>query len=393
MSTNILAIANALSDHDLIARLDVLATKEREASVQLVAHLAALDSRPAVYAALGFGSLFSYCTQALRLSEDAACNRIDAARACRRFPLILDLLASGALTLTSVRLLARHLTPENHEAVLARARHKGRREIEALVAELAPRPDVPSSVRRLPTLTVSSPVLPTASVAGLLSSQSLVTGTAPSSTGWASSVAPGTSAAVLPLARPMVQATAPQRYRIQLTIGQETHDTLRRLQALLRREVPDGDSAVIFDRALRLLLEKVEKAKLGAVKKPRQPVIRPAADSGAGNATSGLPSRHVPEGVKRAVWQRDGGRCAFVSATGRRCSETTFLELHHRYPYAMRGPATADNIALHCRRHNVFEAERIFGPYRVAAERKPWDGWDRSGIPARDGPGPVESDP
>src|SRR3989442_11124095 len=92
MNTNILVTASALSDQDL--------------------HLAALDTRKMLYAAQGYGSLFSYCTQALRLSEDAACNRIEAARACRRFPLILELLASGSLTLTSVRLLARHLTAD-----------------------------------------------------------------------------------------------------------------------------------------------------------------------------------------------------------------------------------------------------------------------------------------
>jgi len=128
----------------------VLAGKEREASVELVAHLAALDSRPALYAAQGYGSLFTYCTQALRLSEDAACNRIEAARACRRFPQILELLASGSLTLTSVRLLGRHLTAENHQTVVAKAKNGSRHEIEALVAELAPRPDLPSAVRKLP---------------------------------------------------------------------------------------------------------------------------------------------------------------------------------------------------------------------------------------------------
>jgi hypothetical protein len=95
MNSNILLTASALSDQDLLARLEVLAGKEREASVELVAHLAVLDSRPALFAAQGYGSLFSYCTQALRLSEDAACNRIEAARACRLFPLILELLASG----------------------------------------------------------------------------------------------------------------------------------------------------------------------------------------------------------------------------------------------------------------------------------------------------------
>src|SRR5260221_3745611 len=140
MKTNILITASALSDQDLLAHLELLAGKERESSVELVAHLAALDSRPALFAAQGYGSLFSYCTDALRLSEDAACNRIDAARACRRFPLILELLASGSLTLTSFRLLGKHLTAENHESELAKASHACRREVDDRSAELAPRP-------------------------------------------------------------------------------------------------------------------------------------------------------------------------------------------------------------------------------------------------------------
>src|SRR5207249_8023246 len=130
MKKNILATAAGLSDQDLLARLKLLAEREREATVDLLAHLATLDSRPAAYAARGYGSLFSYCTHALRLSEDAACNRIEVARACRRFPVMLDLLASGEVSLTAVRLLGRHLTPENHQAVLARASGCSRPQIE-----------------------------------------------------------------------------------------------------------------------------------------------------------------------------------------------------------------------------------------------------------------------
>src|SRR6185503_17355023 len=159
--TNILALASGLSDHDLLTRLLALAGKEREATVELVAHLAALDSRPSVYAAKGYGSLFTYCVEGLRLSEDATCNRIYAARACRRFPKILEALAAGEMSLTSVRMLSPHLTDENWQTVLARAGGRSRRDIEALVAELAPRPDVPSSVRKLPNI---APAVPTAPV-------------------------------------------------------------------------------------------------------------------------------------------------------------------------------------------------------------------------------------
>src|SRR3989449_8716944 len=205
MRRNPLATAAALPDQALLTHLGVLAGREREASVELVAHLAALDTRPAAYAARGYGSLFSYCTGALRLSEDAACNRIEAARACRRFPVILDRLASGEMTLTSVRLLGRHLTPENHQAVLARASRRSRPEIEALVAELAPRPDVPTSVRRLPTFTSTppSPAAPAQAALGVASEP-------------ARPVAPP-SAAFVPTPRPVVQPTAPERYRVQFT--------------------------------------------------------------------------------------------------------------------------------------------------------------------------------
>jgi hypothetical protein len=160
--------------------------------------------------------------------------------------------------------------------------------------------------------------------------------------------------------RPIVQAWAPERYRVQFTIGAETHEKLRRLQALLRREIPDGDPGAIVDRALTVLLEKVEKTKLGAAARPRpdQP-IRPAADK-VHKPT--VRSRHVPQEVKRAVWRRDAGQCAFVSPAARRCTERTFLEFHHIQAYALEGPATVANISLRCWRHNQYEAELIFGP-------------------------------
>jgi len=146
-----------------------------------------------------------------------------------------------------------------------------------------------------------------------------------------------------PAPRPIVQALAPERYRVQFTIGQETQEKLRRLQ-LLRREIPDGDAGVIFDRAISLLLAKVEREKLGKAARPRsQRVIRPGTDSDAAEGV--LSPRDPPNAVKRAVWARDGGRCAYVSRPGRRCEERTFLEFHHRLPHVKRGEATVDNIA------------------------------------------------
>jgi hypothetical protein len=241
-----------------------------------------------------------------------------------------------------------HLTPENHEAVLARARSRSRREIEALVAELAPRPDLPSSVRKLQRVPAPTPLSATASP---------VTGMKATAEAASESALPISSPAT-PARRPIIETTSPERYRVQFTIGKESHDKLRRVQALLRREIPDGDPSVIFDRAIALLLERVEKEKLGATTNPR--AIRPGTDTQVSGSRP--TSRHTPSYIKRSAWQHDGGQCAFVSKDGRRCTERAFLEFHHVRPYALGGPTSVENISLRCRRHNQYEAELVFGP-------------------------------
>jgi hypothetical protein len=404
MDTKMLDTAKALSDGDLLARIPVLAAHERGATAQLVAHLAALRLRPSLYAAQGYGSLFAYCRRALRLSEDAAANRIHAARACLKFPLILDLLASGELSLSAVRMLRPYLTMENHERVLDRARNARRVDIERLVAELAPRPDVPSTVRKLPvtrTEPSSAPVMVSAQAplpGGLVTSSSTLGSAEREGSTWDSMAAQSdacpaevdptcpiesdVSRAWLGLVprpasvqRPVVQPLSPERYRVQFTIGQDAYDLLRRVQTLLRRDIPDGDTGAIFERALGLLHREVEAARFG--RRPGGPRaygsrIRPGADPAAPsrpnarrvsspNDARGGHSRYVPKAVKQAVWFRDRGQCAFVSASGLRCVESEFLELHHIQPYALHGPTTVGNLALRCRRHNQYEGELVFG--------------------------------
>src|SRR6266542_6614906 len=138
-----------LADRDLIAEVKRLAQAERSSTAALVASLAEMDARR-LYLGEGCASLFVYCTQVLHLSEHAAYGRIEAARAVRRFPTILNRLAAGRLTLTSVCLLARVLTEDNHVELLDAACNKSKRDVELLVARARPEPAVPPSVRKLP---------------------------------------------------------------------------------------------------------------------------------------------------------------------------------------------------------------------------------------------------
>jgi len=190
----------------------------------------------------------------------------------------------------------------------------------------------------------------------------------------AAAVAPVNSDKV---AKPAIVAPlSPDRYKLQLTMSKETHDKLRRVQDLMRPTNPNGDPAVIFDRAITMLLNTLEKAKVGATDRPRRSA--PAA-SGKSQA-SGKPekSRHIPAAVKRAVWRRDAGRCAFVGDAGR-CTETGCLEYHHVVPFAEGGTAVVSNIELRCRAHNAHEAERWFGPLLAREEQSVYAGFTGSG--------------
>src|SRR5687767_2590618 len=188
-----------LTDDQLVAEVHSLVARERHATARLVASLAELETR-GLHLADGCSSLFTYCTQRLHLSEAEAYSRISAARAGRKWPLVLELLADGSITLTTVNLLAAHLTSDNHRTLLDAARHKGRREVEQQVAELRPLPEVRSTVRQLP---------------------------APKQ--------------VLNTDRKGAERSTPAS-----VVAAETHDKLRRVQDLMRHTVADGDPAVIF---------------------------------------------------------------------------------------------------------------------------------------------------
>ncbi len=155
---------------------------------------------------------------------------------------------------------------------------------------------------------------------------------------------------------------APERYRIQLTVSRETHDRFLRAQALLRHALPSGDAAEIFDRALKLLVEDLERTKAAQVTHPR---LSPQGDG---------TSRQIPASVRREVWRRDDGRCGFVGPHGR-CRETSMLEFHHVQPFAAGGLATVENIELRCRAHNAYEASLFFGSGVGAISREVAPNW------------------
>ena len=331
-----------MSNQELLTATSQAAGAERRATAELLALLAEVDTRQ-LYLGEGCSSLFTHCTRVLHFSEHAAYHRIETARAARFFPIILQLVADGSVTTTTVALLRPHLTPDNHAALLTDARHRTKREVEHQIACLAPRPDAPAIVRRIPRDSALETIRTTNAPGPIPVS---------ADPGTASVARPSMSPARVPEPRPTVESLSSDRYLLRVTLTAAAHADLRRAQDFLRHEIPGGNPATIIEKGLALLVDQLERQKVAKVARPR-PESRKISRS----------SRHIPAEVRRQVWARDEGRCAFAGAHGR-CRETGRLEFHHLMPFARGGPATVANIALRCRAHNSYESEQLFGVWQ-----------------------------
>jgi 5-methylcytosine-specific restriction endonuclease McrA len=120
-----------------------------------------------------------------------------------------------------------------------------------------------------------------------------------------------------------------------------------------------SDLAAVIEQAVNEKLERLE-ARRFAKTKPRK---------GLAKADSSASSRHIPAPVRRAVYERDGGRCRYVNKKGHRCGERSRLEYHHRRPFGLGGDRSSENICLMCQAHNQYLAECDYGRAAMAAAR------------------------
>jgi hypothetical protein len=211
--------------------------------------------------------------------------------------------------------------------VLEEASGKTKREVQIQVAARAPRPFTPPAAHKLPdgaSLPFSAPA----------------------------STSPPPSAPQ-PKPRLVVIPLSADSFEVRFEVSTATLDKLRKMQDLMRHAIRDGDPGEIVDRALTLLLKEVEQKRCGKTDRPRP--SRPAKPG----------SDYIPADINRAVWKRDGGRCAFIGKTGRRCNETSCVQEHHVIPRAKGGPTTVENLQLRCAAHNRYEAGQAFGPEKL----------------------------
>jgi 5-methylcytosine-specific restriction endonuclease McrA len=321
-----------LSDAQLLDGLKSLCGQGRVVLARLLAHLIEVDER-GLHLEGACPSLLQFCVRTLGMSEDEACRRIHAARLARRFPDLLLRIERGELTLSTIALLDDALTTATYDELVEAAAGKTKAEVRALLAKRSPAPDVAAAIAAIPTQ--SAIPIP------------------------AFGVAPAPARA--PADGPQLVPLSETRHKVQFTASDQLRKKLERAQGLMRHANADGDLAVVVERGVDLLLEKLEKQRLGKTSRP-QPQPRPR------QSPRKTASATVPRATRRAVLERDGERCTFTDADGNRCSSTTWLELDHVVARALGGTDELVNLRVLCRAHNRLHAERTFGKEHVESK-------------------------
>ena len=316
-----------LTDQALDRGLASVVGEDHATTASLLAYLAEADLRRR-FAVLGYESMFAFCVRGLHMSEDVAYKRIRVARLVREHAVILPAVAEGRVSLSALLLLSAHLTAESATGLIEAATHLTNAQVEVLIAERFPQPDLATLVQPLPT--------PTS--AGELAVRRVVPSGLPQ--------APEEMEPLPQRSRPA--PLSPGRFALQFTISQAVHDKLRRAKELLGHAVAPGDLEAVLDCALETLIESLEKQKFARTDHPRRP------------RKSSNP-RYIPAQVKRAVRERDGDQCTFRSEAGVRCGARFDIEFDHIQPVARGGQSTVDNLRLRCRAHNRLEADRAYG--------------------------------
>ena len=388
-----------LSDERLLASIQSSCFGARRLDVQLLVMLGEIEERR-LHLRLACSSIFDFCRRKLHMSEGEASRRMHASRLVRRLPALIPHIEAGRIHLTTLTMLRGFLTESNIDELVSATEGKTKDQVKELIAAWAPRPDVPARIRKLPDAKSNVAAASATSASSVESSapeadpRDLLARAEPARS------AP-TPASLLP-PRPApgrIEPLAPARYKLEMTIGTVEREKLERVRELMRHRLPSGDLTAIFGAALDLLVAKLEKERLGATSRPRKTNTPSPARASTGAALRNARaraldqvdeprdakaaaldrSRHVPNDVRWAVFQRDGEQCAFRDAEGHRCPARGFLELDHEETFALGGEPTVENLRVRCRPHNQLHAEDTFGVPHVASRIKMRQ---RRGIPA-----------
>ncbi|MEK7790755.1 MAG: HNH endonuclease signature motif containing protein, partial [Deltaproteobacteria bacterium] len=316
-----------------------------------------------LYAKEGYSSLFNYLRERFHYSESSAYRRIQAAKMTLIFPEVLGLIEKGKVNLTTLSLIEPHVSKENVGAIVAQVIAKSKRETEAILDSqfLTQRETVRDKIRRLPVFEDKRRV----EAIGQEKSPPPVRGgefllplanTTPKSQTAQIYTASGGSN----FEESKTELVARRRVKIEFCADEGLAGKIERAKEILRHKFPEGKFEDIFNQALEDMLEKRDPMRKVERLEKRKSENGLRCGSEPEKSEKFL-SRYIPQEIKRKVWERDGGQCAYESPNGKRCNEKGFLQLDHVEPFALGGKSTEENLRILCAQHNRWRAQTTFG--------------------------------
>ena len=396
-----------LSNKELLSQTKLLVQKERDIHIQVLRHLAEIDSRK-LFFKQGFFSLFDYAVRELGYSEGAAYRRIKAMKLCCALPKTASRLQSGSLSLSAASQLQVFFEKqdkkikEEEKKALSLKSHEGRvskNEIKeqkksgeeqiSIKTEVLKKEETgehlkmgegfqnedlnrtslkPLSQEEKENLVKRAQRCSTRATERLLSEAD-------------------PSLSHLPQ-REKVRFLGKGKVEVKIVIDEKCHKELEKLKNLLSHRNPKlsyGELISILSKEAvkkhdprekntrqrkeekvqeNLSVEKQEfkdkSAELAVTFAPKSEHINQYSKE---KATFAPKPRHqikkinrtIPSCLRKYIWERDGGQCTYVHhETKRRCASRHLLQIDHIQPFALGGRSEKENLRLLCAGHNQY---------------------------------------
>ena len=338
-----------LSTEALDHSVEELVRAEKRNVALVIAHIAEISRRKADLEC-GYKNIFDYCVTRLKLSEGSVALRLQVANVSRRFPQLLLALADNRISLTVAGHLAPHLREDNVEKLLKDCAGMTKRAVEEYLVELRPKPVFRPLIRKRP-----SPIKERNEAPVEEQQEALLIHEEASSP-----PSPSPSPNVLEPARADV-------FNFRFSADGDFKEKFERLAEVLGVENPLKNMAEVFERAVDFSLEKKDP------KRKRERRLKKERERGADKVESRpdeisetreeekAESRYISSEVRERVFARAGYQCQFEARDGTRCSSRTGLEIEHERPFAIYRSHEEGHLRVLCKRHNLFQAERVYG--------------------------------
>jgi hypothetical protein len=287
-----------LKDQELLSTLKNKTQIERNLTLEIIELLEEVDRRK-LHLEIGFGSLLDFCVKELKYSESAAYRRISAMRVAKEVPEVKKSIAEGSLNLVNI---AQAQTFFNQER---KYNHKiyTQEEKKVLVLNLENK-----SKRECEKILIEkSPELPK---------------------------------------QEKVRPVSKEQSQITITVDQKLMDKLEKIKSKYSHINPNPTYAELFELMADKLLQ-TNKHRSNAT---------PLGEKTARH------TRYISAAIKHEVYMRDGGCCSYVDPkTGQKCNSKFQLQLDHKFPFALGGENSLENLRLVCANHNRFMIKRALG--------------------------------